>query len=223
MAGHRGSRQQQPTLSAKLATHRRILGAGSAVGALWAFGMTSPCTTPSAHADDFGLGDLISDLLASPAAIQAFELGSQQLDHAVAAVSTTNPLAELATAPSPATLTPEGIVQQFLYDPIHTAIEDWISSPSGEQVDNFINTISGQLVIGNGADGTAADPDGGDGGLLFGDGGNGYDESGNAGVNGGDGGSAQGLFGNGGEGGDGGAGAAGGAGGNGGRQFGVGG
>src|ERR1700733_3599519 len=209
MAGHRGSRQQQPTLSAKLATHRRILGAGSAVGALWAFGMTSPCTTPSAHADDFGLGDLISDLLASPAAIQAFELGSQQLDHAVAAVSTTNPLAELATAPSPATLTPEGIVQQFLYDPIHTAIEDWISSPSGEQVDNFINTISGQLVIGNGADGRAADPEGGDGGLLFGEGG--------------DGGSAQGLFGNGGEGGDGGTGAAGGAGGNGGSLFGIGG
>src|SRR6201999_3579520 len=109
-------------------------------------------------------------------------------DHALGAVSTTNPLAELANAPSPETLTPEGLFQQFLYEPIHTAIEDWISSPAGEHVDNFINTISGQLLIGNGAAGTATDPNGGDGGLLFGDGGNGYDESGNATVDGGDGG-----------------------------------
>jgi endoglycosylceramidase len=240
MAGHRGNREQRRTLNANLTTRRRILGVGSAVGALWVFGMTPPWAPPIAHADDFGLGDLVSDLVVnassaaanagdvvgdtSPAAIQAaLEASGQQFDHALAAVSTTNPLAELANAPSPETLTPAGLFQQFLYEPIHTAIEDWISSPSGEQVDNLINTISGQLLIGNGADGTAADPDGGDGGLFFGDGGNGYDESGNATVDGGDGGSAQGLFGNGGDGGDGGAGAAGGAGGNGGSLFGIGG
>jgi endoglycosylceramidase len=243
MAGHRGSKKHQRTRNAKLRTRRRsrVLGAGSAVGAFWAFGMIPLSTPPTAHADDFGLGDLISDVLVSassatasagdvvadtsPAATQAaLELSGQAFDHALAAVATTtNPLAELANAPVPETLTAEGLFQQFIYDPIHTAIEDWINSPSGEQVDNLINTTSGQLLIGNGADGTPADPNGGAGGLLFGDGGNGYDESGNASVDGGDGGNAQGLFGNGGDGGDGGAGAAGGAGGNGGSMFGIGG
>src|SRR5271167_2808893 len=108
MAGHRGSREHQRTRNAKLKTRRRsrVLGVGSAVGALWAFGMTPLSTPPTAHADDFGLGDLISDLLvsassaatsagdvagdATPAATQAaLELSGQGFDHALAAVATT--------------------------------------------------------------------------------------------------------------------------------------
>ena len=65
----------------------------------------------------------------------------------------------------------------YIYTPIHTADQAWITSPFGEQVDNAINQASGLYLIGNGVDGTAADPNGGDAGLWFGDGGTGYDDS----------------------------------------------
>ncbi|MBL7507602.1 PE family protein, partial [Escherichia coli] len=71
--------------------------------------------------------------------------------------------------------------------------------------------LLGRPLIGNGADGTAANPNGGAGGLLYGNGGNGFSQT-TAGLTGGTGGSA-GLIGNGGNGGAGGAGANGGAGG----------
>jgi endoglycosylceramidase len=189
--------------------------------------MTPLCTPPTAHADDFGLGDLIGDLIgnavtatasagdvvgdSSQAASQtALELGSQSIDQALAAAS------------SAQTLSTEALFQQDIYDPIHTAIEGWINSPLGEQVDTFINTASGQFLIGNGADGTSTDPTGGAGGLWLGDGGNGWDSN-EADVAGGAGGSAGDFFGSGGDGGDGGAGANGGAGGDGGSLFGIGG
>ncbi|MGV7376807.1 PE family protein, partial [Mycobacterium kansasii] len=82
-------------------------------------------------------------------------------------------------------------------------------------------TLFGRPFIGNGADGTAASPNGGAGGILYGNGGNGFSQA-TAGQPGGAGGSA-GLIGNGGNGGGGGAGAAGGAGGNGGWLIGNGG
>jgi PE family len=72
--------------------------------------------------------------------------------------------------------------------------------------------LLGRPLIGNGSNGTAASPNGGAGGLLYGNGGTGYSES-TPGVAGGNGGSA-GLIGSGGTGGSGGAGAAGGTGGN---------
>ncbi|WP_261875955.1 PE family protein, partial [Mycobacterium marinum] len=81
--------------------------------------------------------------------------------------------------------------------------------------------IFGRPLIGDGAAGTATDPNGGAGGLLYGNGGNGYSET-TAGVAGGAGGAA-GLIGNGGSGGNGGIGAAGGAGGSGGWLCGNGG
>ncbi|WP_415624078.1 PE family protein, partial [Mycobacterium intermedium] len=85
--------------------------------------------------------------------------------------------------------------------------------------------LLGRPMIGNGADGTAEHPDGGPGGLLYGNGGKGYsqDNSPNAaGKRGGSGGAA-GLIGNGGAGGSGGSGAPGGNGGAGGWLFGRGG
>ncbi|ORB61165.1 hypothetical protein BST45_20210 [Mycobacterium shinjukuense] len=64
-------------------------------------------------------------------------------------------------------------------------------------------TLLGRPLIGNGADGTAASPNGQPGGLLYGNGGNGYSfTSGIGSLAGGDGGSA-GLIGNGGAGGNG--------------------
>ncbi|WP_337360551.1 PGRS repeat-containing protein, partial [Mycobacterium tuberculosis] len=84
-----------------------------------------------------------------------------------------------------------------------------------QQVLGLINAptqaLLGRPLIGNGADGTAANPNGGAGGLLYGNGGNGFSQT-TAGLTGGTGGSA-GLIGNGGNGGAGGAGANGGAGG----------
>jgi PE family protein/PE_PGRS family protein len=84
------------------------------------------------------------------------------------------------------------------------------------------NLLFGRPLIGDGANGTAANPNGGAGGFLLGNGGNGFSQTGNPGVTGGAGG-ATGLVGNGGLGGAGGAGAAGGAGGNGGLIYGNGG
>lgn len=81
--------------------------------------------------------------------------------------------------------------------------------------------LLGRPLIGDGANGTAMTPNGGAGGLLYGNGGAGYSQT-TSGVGGGAGGSA-GLIGNGGTGGTGGVNAAGGTGGNGGWLFGNGG
>ncbi|BBX48854.1 cellulase family glycosylhydrolase [Mycobacterium cookii] len=153
---------------------------------------------PTAHADDFGLGDLVSNLVVSAAS------------------------ADQAVAASAETLSATGLFQQYIYDPLHASVESWINSTFGEQVDHLLNTASGQFLIGNGADGTQGDPTGGAGGLWFGDGGNGWDSD-QPDVGGGNGGDALGFFGNGGDGGSGGAGAAGGDGGGGGSLFGIGG
>ena len=167
--------------------------------------MVSP---PTARADDFGLGDVISNVIVSASSA---EVGNQ-------ASIRRSPRASGAE-----TLSAAGLFQQYIYDPLHASVESWINSSFGEQVDHAINTASGQFLIGNGADGTGQlDPNGGDGGLWFGDGGNGWDSD-QAGVAGGSGGDAVGFFGNGGDGGMGGAGAAGGDGGDGGSLFGIGG
>jgi len=67
------------------------------------------------------------------------------------------------------------------------------------------NSFDGRQIVGNGADGTAASPDGQPGGWIFGNGGNGYTPPAGSGLVGGNGGAA-GLFGNGGNGGAGAAG-----------------
>ena len=116
---------------------------------------------------------------------------------------------------------PAALVNQYIYLPVNTDMQSWISSALGTRIDDDINDLFGSLVIGNGAAGTAEHPDGGDGGWLFGDGGSGW-SSAHAGTAGGDGGAA-GMLGTGGAGGAGGAGAAGGTGGAGGWLFGDGG
>lgn len=78
------------------------------------------------------------------------------------------------------------------------------------------NTLLGRPLIGDGAAGTAANPNGQDGGLLYGNGGNGFNGLGGRGGN-------AGIVGNGGTGGIGAAGERGGAGGSGGLLFGNGG
>src|SRR5277367_4055627 len=199
-----GSTRAEVELIFRTNRRSRAVGVG-AVFAAFGIAMFSP---PTARADDFGLGDLISDLIASASSA---EVGSQAVDQALA-----------ASASGAETLSAAGLFQQYIYDPLHTAAEDWINSSFGEQVDQALNTASGEFLIGNGAAGTEQDPTGGGGGMWFGDGGNGWDSD-ESGIAGGSGGDAAGFFGTGGEGGGGGAGAGGGDGGNGGSLFGIGG
>jgi endoglycosylceramidase len=169
-----------------------------------------PLTAPSARADLFDF-DWLADLV-DPAATAASVDPTDGLD-----------LAAEPLGADPPDVT--ALFDQYVYTPIHTALENWIDSPLGQAVDPVLNQTSELLglgtMIGDGTAGTAEDPDGGAGGWLFGDGGAGWDSTDST-VAGGDGGAA-GLIGNGGAGGDGGPGAAGGAGGAGGWLFGDGG
>lgn len=110
----------------------------------------------------------------------------------------------------------------------YQATEAAVTAPLRAVEQNVLGAVNapteallGRPLIGNGADGTAASPNGGAGGLLYGNGGNGYSQT-NPGVTGGFGGPA-GLIGNGGAGGAGGMGATGGNGGTGGWLWGNGG
>jgi endoglycosylceramidase len=181
------------------------MAAGISVATVALAGMVTP---PAAHADDFGLGNVLSDLVVNASTA---ELASQPADQALT-----------AGASGAETLSAAGLFQQYIYDPLHVGIESWINSSFGEQVDNLLNTASGQFLIGNGAEGTALDHNGGDGGLWFGDGGSGWNSD-EAGVAGGSGGDAAGFFGSGGDGGLGGLDAGGGDGGDAGSLFGIGG
>ena len=116
--------------------------------------------------------------------------------------------------------------QTVVYSPVHAIGQAWITSAFGQTLDPIINgpthVLLGRDLIGNGVAGTAGSPNGGAGGLLFGDGGAGYNQTAGTGAVGGRGGNA-GLIGNGGIGGAGGAGGAGGVGGVGGVLMGNGG
>ena len=196
----------------------RALGAGTAAGAFLALGMTPLASAPAANADfeDVILDPILNSLSSVDPAL------ATDLTSLVASVDPSFSTDSAVSAAFPAAVNFDELFQQYVSTPLETAEQAWITSPTGEQVDNLLNTASGEFLIGNGAPGTEADPNGGAGGLLFGDGGNGYDESGDAGVAGGNGGDA-GLFGDGGDGGQGGAGAAGGDGGTGGTEIGIGG
>ncbi|WP_136625930.1 PE family protein, partial [Mycobacterium attenuatum] len=102
-----------------------------------------------------------------------------------------------------------------------SSLQELVSNVLG-MVNAPTRELLGRPLIGNGANGTAAHPDGGAGGLLLGSGGNGFSFASGPSRSGGSGGAA-GLIGNGGAGGNGFLGGAGGAGGNGGWLLGSGG
>jgi len=197
----------------------RVFGLGLTAGAFFAFGMAPLVTAPPASADEF---DVIVDPIISALSGIDPTLGA---DLGALATSFDPTLAaDSAASAATAAATPDfsELFNQFVYTPTHTALEDWITSNLGQQVDGFINSVAGSDVIGNGAPGaTEADPNGGAGGWLFGDGGPGWNST-DPGVAGGEGGAA-GIIGNGGVGGEGGAGADGGDGGAGGSFLGIGG
>ncbi len=211
MSPRHTSSQRDPQRKSGPRRRRRVIGASGAAAAFLAFGMTPLATAPSAQADF--LDDLFNfDWLAS-----VFDPG------AVGGVDAALPTADFNIDDS---------IQAWINSPLGTAIDNLInpffdtSNPLGALITPLINPAADGLdvcgLICNGAPGTETDPDGGVGGLLFGNGGAGWDST-EAGVDGGNGGAAIGLFGNGGAGGDGGAGADGGDGGAGGILVGNGG
>jgi endoglycosylceramidase len=201
---------------ARARERRRVVGLGLTAGAFLAFGRTPLITAPAANAD--GLDVILDPILNSLSSVDP------GLATDVGALVTSFDPTFAADSAATAAATPDfsELFNQFVYTPTHTALEDWISSNLGQQVDGFINSVAGSDVIGNGAPGiTEADPNGGAAGWLFGDGGPGWnsDEPGVAGGNGGD----AGIIGNGGAGGEGDEGADGGDGGAGGSFLGIGG
>jgi endoglycosylceramidase len=204
----------------------RLVGLSAAAAAFLAGGMTPLGAAPSARAD---VVDAVVDGILAPF-IDAATSGSgwDQVLSPTAWDALFAPLQPSLAEPAgsaASSLDLTALLQQHVYTPLHTGAEQWIDSSLGQQVDGFVNQpfilLTGRGLIDNGIDGTAAFPNGGAGGWLFGDGGAGWDSTSPA-IVGGDGGAA-GLFGNGGAGGDGGAGAGGGAGGAGGWLLGIGG
>lgn len=204
---------------------RSLAGACCAAAAFFALGMTPLATAPAANAD-FGIDDLFDlidpNLMAGAVdSTGGLDLSSLLGDIGLASTGSSDLGAVAAQADN-------ALVEAFQQDfwvPLHTALEDWINSPFGQEVDNAINPLfAGDGFCGlicNGAPGTVEDPTGGNGGLWFGDGGPGWNSD-EVGVDGGDGGAAGG-WGDGGGGGYGGLGADGGVGGDGGELFGNGG
>ncbi len=179
---------------------RRALRAATALSAFLAFGMTPLTDAPTAQADEFDiiLDPLINSLsnidptvgAAVSALVTSFD-PTFASDHAATAAALVDPGA------LPASASPDlaQLLNEFVYSPMHTGIEDWINSSLGQQTDSLINTAWGSYVLGDGMAGTQADPTGGAGGWLFGDGGAGWNST-EDGVGGGDGGAA-GIFGDG--------------------------
>ncbi|RAU90320.1 hypothetical protein DQP56_23310, partial [Mycolicibacter senuensis] len=172
-----------------------MIGAGSAVGAFLAFGM-APVTTAPAHADfddvlielfGEGLGDALTTLSADWADQDAWQL---VLD--------------------PVSWSPffDNLSDQAVWDVILSDLDlSGVGAPGFDLPGSAAfswNEINWWMPFGNGADGTAENPDGAAGGWIFGTGGAGWDADGTGGVFDGGAGGQGGLFGgNGGAGGDG--------------------
>ncbi|WP_023644385.1 PE family protein, partial [Mycobacterium tuberculosis] len=188
------------------------------------FVLVSPSQLMAAAADVAGIGSAISAANAAalaPTSVLA-AAGADEVSAAVAALFSAH-AGQYQQLGARAALFHEQFVQALTG--AASAYASAKATNVEQQVLGLINAptqaLWGRPLIGNGADGTAANPNGGAGGLLYGNGGNGFSQT-TAGLTGGTGGSA-GLIGNGGNGGAGGAGANGGAGGNGGWLYGSGG
>ncbi|WP_151882655.1 PE family protein, partial [Mycobacterium tuberculosis] len=188
------------------------------------FVLVSPSQLMAAAADVAGIGSAISAANAAalaPTSVLA-AAGADEVSAAVAALFSAH-AGQYQQLGARAALFHEQFVQALTG--AASAYASAEATNVEQQVLGLINAptqaLWGRPLIGNGADGTAANPNGGAGGLLYGNGGNGFSQT-TAGLTGGTGGSA-GLIGNGGNGGAGGAGANGGAGGNGGWLYGTGG
>ncbi|WP_031719477.1 PE family protein, partial [Mycobacterium tuberculosis] len=184
------------------------------------FVLVSPSQLMAAAADVAGIGSAISAANAAalaPTSVLA-AAGADEVSAAVAALFSAH-AGQYQQLGARAALFHEQFVQALTG--AASAYASAEATNVEQQVLGLINAptqaLWGRPLIGNGADGTAANPNGGAGGLLYGNGGNGFSQT-TAGLTGGTGGSA-GLIGNGGNGGAGGARAKKKEGGKGGRQY----
>jgi hypothetical protein len=226
----------------KARRHTRLIGLGTSASAFLALGLGPLAAAPAAHADDFGLDNILEPIITSmtnidPALSVGLDHWAASLDAALSSFSSADPTpgldSTLAAAWSTETLGSFSSADPTtgLDSPLAAASstdtsspflqelqQDWINSNFGSHVDHVLNSwylehanpaAAGDScgMICNGTPGTAADPNGGDGGTVFGNGGAGYtytstsDPTG-APMDGGNGGDALG-HGNGGAGGDG--------------------
>ncbi|WP_255351884.1 cellulase family glycosylhydrolase [Mycobacterium sp. UM_Kg27] len=229
----RVSMMRRDSTAAKPAMRRRVVCLAASTGALLTFGMAPLAAAPAAQADfddaldavlapfvDATTNTLDWDAMLSPSAWNTF-LAPTHWDTVLTELSG-------AALAGPAVADPNTWLLQHFYTPIHDGLEEAINSDLGQLLLGLVNQptllLTGRPLIGDGADGTAAQPNGGHGGWLYGDGGDGWDNTDSGGM-GGAGGNA-GMVGNGGDGGDGadgGLGGNGGDGGNGGWLMGIGG
>ncbi|CCK55040.1 Conserved protein of unknown function, PE-PGRS family protein PE_PGRS19 (part1) [Mycobacterium canettii CIPT 140070008] len=166
------------------------------------FVLVSPSQLMAAAADVAGIGSAISAAnaaaLAPTSALAA--AGADEVSAAVAALFSAH-AGQYQQLGARAALFHEQFVQALTG--AASAYASAEATNVEQQVLGLINAptqaLLGRPLIGNGADGTAANPNGGAGGLLYGNGGNGFSQT-TAGGGGGTGGSA-GLIGNGGNGG----------------------
>ncbi|NDJ91541.1 hypothetical protein GWR20_20730, partial [Mycolicibacter kumamotonensis] len=159
----------------KRSQHRRHK-ARAVAGIFAAVGLAPMLTAPRAAADLDWWFDLFGSLDAPTTVVDSTQDWGD-LSAWLDSIAWADPTSwAINTAPEAAlgTALDGGWFEQYVYAPIHGAIDDWINSPEGIQVADWVNTWSGQFLIGDGAAGTAEHPDGGDGGLRFGDGGDGY-------------------------------------------------
>src|SRR6476469_1857565 len=114
-----------------------VLCLGASTGAFFAFGMTPLLTAPPANAD--GLDVILDPIINSLSALDP-TLGAD-LGALATSVDPTF-AADGAASAATAAATPDfsDLFNQFVYTPIHTALEDWINSNLGQQVDGFINS-----------------------------------------------------------------------------------
>ncbi|CEZ29715.1 PE-PGRS family protein [Mycobacterium tuberculosis] len=169
------------------------------------FVLVSPSQLMAAAADVAGIGSAISAANAAalaPTSVLA-AAGADEVSAAVAALFSAH-AGQYQQLGARAALFHEQFVQALTG--AASAYASAEATNVEQQVLGLINAptqaLGGRPLIGNGADGTAANPNGGAGGLLYGNGGNGFSQT-TAGLTGGTGGSA-GLIGNGGNGGAGG-------------------
>ena len=141
--GQHSSKRNRKSRKAK-ARRRGVLGLGSGVGAVLVFGVGPLAGVPVARADglDVILDPLINSILgaaADPFAsvdLGGLDFGVADAAAASAVVPASDPLAALASAPDPlgalASSSDSAVLfNELVYQPIHTAEEDWITSSGG--------------------------------------------------------------------------------------------
>jgi hypothetical protein len=116
------------------ARRRRVVGLGLTAGTFLAVGTTPWFTAPAANADEF---DAILDPILNPLSSIDPTLGAD-VGTLVSSFDPTFAADSAATSAVPAE-TPDfsELFNQFVCTPTHTALEDWINSNLGQQIDGL--------------------------------------------------------------------------------------